>query len=49
MGIIRKTASFCTIGLIDWKSDKERIATYTKGARRQSKKQTKIMREQGRY
>lgn len=35
-----------TAGAIDFKSDKERTATYTKQAAKQAKEQTKIMRAQ---
>ena len=31
--MIRKAASVCTLGLIDFRSDKERIARYTKQTR----------------
>lgn len=46
MGIIRKTLSTGTLGMIDFKSDKERIAHSTKGAAKEAKKQTKVMKEQ---
>lgn len=48
VGITRKTLSLFTLGLIDFRSDKERTASYTKALRRQSRKQTKLLREQGR-
>lgn len=46
MGIIRKTMSVSTGGLVDFRSDKERTAAYTKGARKQAKQQTKLMAQQ---
>lgn len=46
MGIIRKTMSMGSLGAVDYRSDKERTAAYTKGARKEAKKQTKIMEEQ---
>lgn len=48
MGIIRKSMSMSTLGAVDFRSDKERTAAYTKGARKQAKKQTKLMKDQGR-
>lgn len=33
MGIIRKTMSVSTLGLVDYRSDKERIAKYTRQTR----------------
>lgn len=46
MGLFRKMASASTLGAIDFKSDKERTATYTKKAAKEAKEQTKIMRQQ---
>lgn len=46
MGIIRKTMSVSTAGLIDFRSDKERTAAYGKGVRKEAKKQTKLMQQQ---
>ncbi len=40
--------SVSTLGAVDYRSDKERTAAYTKGAKKQAKKQTKIMRDQAR-
>lgn len=45
MGFIRKTLSISTLGLIDFRSDKERTAAYAKGTRRQARKQTKLLEE----
>lgn len=45
MGVIRKSMSFSTLGLVDWKSDKERIAASSKKSERQAKKQTKLLKE----
>ncbi|WJN63457.1 hypothetical protein [Streptomyces phage phiScoe56] len=46
MGVIRKTASLSTFGLIDWKSDKERIATSTRKAKSAQRKTNKLLKEQ---
>jgi len=46
MGITRKLMSVSTLGLVDYRSDKERTAAYTKAAKKEAKKQTKIMRDQ---
>lgn len=53
MGLIRKLTSVGTVGLVDFRSDKERAAAYGKGARkharrqaRELKKQTKVMKAQ---
>lgn len=53
MGIIRKTLSVSTVGLVDFKSDKERMAASarkTKSAARKTnrllKEQNKLLREQ---
>ncbi|MEU9357564.1 hypothetical protein AB0M42_14005 [Streptomyces sp. NPDC051784] len=46
MGIIRKTLSVSTLGAVDFRSDKERTAAYTKATKKQAKKQTKLMKEQ---
>lgn len=53
MGLIRKTLSIGTVGLVDWRSDKERAAAYARGTRkharraaREAKKQTKILKQQ---
>lgn len=55
MGMIRKTTSVFTAGLVDFRSDKERTARKTaKGARyakqsaKQAAKQTEIMQQQTR-
>lgn len=46
MGFTRKVMSVSTMGLVDMRSDKERTAAYAKGARKQARKQTKIMADQ---
>jgi hypothetical protein len=46
MGLIRKTMSLGTAGLVDFRSDKERTAAYTKAAKKESKKQTQLMQAQ---
>ncbi len=45
MGATRKSLSILTFGLIDFWSDKERIARNTKRVGREAATQTKIMRE----
>ena len=44
MGLFRKTTSLFTIGAVDWRSDKERVAAYGRGTRRRARKQTKILK-----
>lgn len=46
MGLIRKTLSVSTMGLIDFRSDKERTAAYTKRGAREARKQTGMLRSQ---
>jgi hypothetical protein len=46
MGLIRKSLSISTAGAIDFRSDKERMASYTKTTKRQAKKQTKVAKGQ---
>lgn len=43
--MIRKSMSIATVGLVDFRSDKERAAAYAKGTKRQAKKQTKLLKE----
>ncbi len=45
MGITRKTMSVFTLGLVDFRSDKERTASYTKATKKAAKKQMKLMEE----
>lgn len=45
MGLIRKTSSVLTFGLIDFRSDKERTARYTKRSSKEAVKQTELLRE----
>ncbi|MET9589199.1 hypothetical protein ACFVW5_12160 [Streptomyces sp. NPDC058232] len=35
-----------TLGAVDFRSDKERTAAYTKATKKQAKKQTKLMKQQ---
>lgn len=37
-----------TLGAVDYRSDKERTAAYTKGMRKEARKQTELMKQQGR-
>jgi hypothetical protein len=46
VGLIRKTMSLGTAGLVDFRSDKERTAAYTKAAKKEARKQTLLMRQQ---
>lgn len=41
MGLFRKMTSFSTMGLVDFRSDKERIAKYTRQTRNAARKQAK--------
>lgn len=41
----RKTASVLTVGLIDFRSDKERIARSSKKTAKEAEKQTELMRQ----
>lgn len=43
MGMTRKVLSISTLGMVDYWSDKERIARYTKQTRNQARKQTALM------
>ncbi|MGU3438168.1 hypothetical protein ACNHUS_34810 [Actinomycetes bacterium M1A6_2h] len=45
MGIFRKVTSVSTAGLVDLRSDKERIARSARKSSNEVKKQTKLMRE----
>ena len=45
MGLTRKTMSLFTMGAVDFRSDKERTAAYTKGVRHQARKQTRILKQ----
>ena len=46
MGLIRKMTSVSTLGLVDYRSDKERTASYTKRSAREARKQTAIQTAQ---
>jgi hypothetical protein len=46
MGLFRKTTSLMTLGAVDFRSDKERTAAYTKAVRKEAKEQTRLMRLQ---
>jgi hypothetical protein len=48
MGAIRKLTSMSSLGLVDFRSDKERTAAYTKGARKEARKQTGLLKQQTR-
>lgn len=44
MGLTRKLMSMGTLGAVDFRSDKERIASYTKATKKQAQEQTKMMK-----
>ena len=46
MGLFRKMTSAATLGAVDFKSDKERIATNTKKNAKATKEQNKLIAEQ---
>lgn len=46
MGVIRKTLSLSTVGLIDFRSDKERTARSTRQTAKATKQQTKLLQHQ---
>jgi hypothetical protein len=46
MGLFRKMTSLSTLGAVDFKSDKERTASYTKAAAKEAKEQTRLLRAQ---
>lgn len=46
MGLMRKMMSVSTGGVVDFRSDKERTAAYTKAAKKEAREQTRLMREQ---
>jgi len=48
MGLTRKMMSLFSMGAVDFRSDKERTAAYTRGIRRQSRQQTQILKQQSR-
>jgi hypothetical protein len=45
MGFTRKMMSLGTVGLVDFRSDKERTASYTQAAKKEAKKQTRLMKQ----
>lgn len=46
MGLIRKTLSASTVGLVDWKSDKERVAASARKTKSATRKTNKLLKEQ---
>lgn len=46
MGVIRKSMSVTTLGLIDFRSDKERVARSARLTKRATKKQNRLARKQ---
>ncbi|WJN63301.1 hypothetical protein [Streptomyces phage phiScoe54] len=46
MGVTRKVMSASTFGLVDWKSDKERMAASARKTKRAAKKTNKLLKEQ---
>lgn len=49
MGFTRKFLSLGTVGLIDFRSDKERNAAYARGTRKHTRKAAKAAEQQARY
>ncbi|HEY2791313.1 MAG TPA: hypothetical protein VGJ28_03095 [Micromonosporaceae bacterium] len=45
MGLIRKTLSVSTVGLIDFRSDKERIARSARKTSKEAKRQTELLEQ----
>ncbi|MER6231706.1 hypothetical protein ABT169_21525 [Streptomyces sp. NPDC001616] len=45
MGITRKLMSVSTLGAVDFRSDKERAASYANVTKKQTKKQTKLLKK----
>ncbi len=48
MGLIRKAMSLSTLGLIDYRSDKERVARSARLTKRATKKQVRLTKKQNR-
>ncbi len=48
MGLFRKMTSLTTLGAVDFRSDKERIARSSKETAKQLKEQNRLLREQNR-
>lgn len=48
MGLFRKMTSVTTMGAVDFRSDKERIARNSKKTAKELKDQNKLLREQNR-
>ncbi len=46
MGLFRKMTSVSTLGAVDYRSDKERTAKYSKQGAKEARKQTAIMQQQ---
>ena len=46
MGVLRKVISINTVGLVDFKSDKERTANSTRRGMKATKKTNKLLKEQ---
>src|SRR4051812_19001032 len=46
MGITRKLLSVSTLGLVDFRSDKERTAAYTKATRKAARRQVVLLEQQ---
>jgi hypothetical protein len=46
VGVTRKSMSALSLGLVDWKSDKERMAASARKQKNQQKKTNKLLKEQ---
>jgi hypothetical protein len=47
VGVFRKTSSVLTVGLIDWRSAKDKTAAYTRGTRKHTRRMAKEMKRLG--
>jgi len=48
MGVTRKVLSVCSLGLIDFRSDKERTARSSKQTAKEAKRQTELLEQMAR-
>ena len=46
MGVFRKLTSVSTLGMVDYRSDKERIARSTRKTSKEARQQTELMQQQ---
>lgn len=48
MGVTRKVLSVCSLGLVDFRSDKERTARSSKQTAKEAKRQTELLEQMAR-